>query len=156
MPNTSVAGANHTTARAPVPVLGRTVLSEDGVVEVKVAKDAIVRTVPNGAETLKYAQFKRCVNGGVVNLFLHADTPAAYLGKSVRAKAQVIRKDFIDGRSFLQVDLHLVPKETALTHKLVVTPGLRLPIPAGGVAFETPKPLEGTVTITPISATAEA
>ncbi|OGC86573.1 hypothetical protein A3D70_00855 [Candidatus Adlerbacteria bacterium RIFCSPHIGHO2_02_FULL_54_18] len=130
-------------ARQPVAVLKRELLWNGGVVQIKVP--AVCRE--GGFEDIKFIQFARFVKGGMVNFFVHDDSPTQYCGKIVTASMQVFRKEHADGRTFLYVDLRPIAKSA--THRLVVEPGLVYTL-RDAVVYHTPAPLQGSIIITKI------
>lgn len=135
-------------ARKPGEITARESLWSGGIVEIKIPATARVITADTPHGPLKYLQFAQFVKGGAVNLHVHADKPEQFAGKKIVARAEVFRKNYKDGRSFLYVDLHPA-KDADPTHRLAVmdvVPGVTSWNEVATV-FDTPRPLCGAVVI---------
>jgi hypothetical protein len=141
--------ASSPAARVPGTITGRKVLWTGGIIEITVPK--VVRAgmfLDNDKDIeIPFIQFARTVKGGMVNLFIHTDTPDAYAGKTIHANLKIHQKDYEDGRSFINIDLE--PVEGPPTKRLLIEDRTRLSAPDDSVVFDTPAPLLARIIIAP-------
>lgn len=114
MTSLDVAPATSST-RTPVPIKERKSLWKGGTVEIKIPDQCR----EGSFESVTFIQFTRQVKKGLVNLFVVADNPAQYIGKTIVAEVEVMHKEMADGRKFVYVDLR--PAAGKATHQLFVS-----------------------------------
>jgi len=102
---------------------------------IKVGKNLNKGSYPGPDGDVSYWHFGHPVPGGFVNAFVHADEVVP--GKMVRARIEVIRNTFADGRSFYHYDIHPVKEWVEVTHRLCVIT-MRQVVPDWVVVFLPP------------------
>ncbi len=133
-----------TSSRISVEVIKRESLWRGGIVEIKIP--LVCRE--GMTNDLHFIQFARTVKGGLINFFVRDENPIQHCGRTITAEAEILRKEYADGRSFVYVDLRPAPDKAA-TLRLIVEQKLNLSVPRNEVLFaaQTTLPLEGIVVI---------
>lgn len=109
------------------------------VIRSKIAVRSLVLVhVPNHSDSMKYCEechfvsngnpikiAKRWVNGMMVDKIIvnknFYGILANDLGKNIVARVEIIKKELYDGRKFIMLDIHKMPKDALPTHRLKIT-----------------------------------
>lgn len=133
------------------PAIARKRLAEDGVIEIRIPRDADYAKLDTPEGEVKYFRFKQGMKGGSMSCYLHTGDQSLS-GRMVRVSFTLFERTHLDKSKHVHLDFR--PTDRAVTHRLFFLGQDELPLcESDWPRFQTPQNRRGFVVIAPHDAT---